>query len=129
MEVTDGSFQLEYNVNFYCDHTSTYKTEENKKAPTCTERGSYDIVEYCRKCGEVVSTETIYSEAKGHDWGDWVIVKQPTSTKEGEKQRTCKHDPSHVEKETIPAIGGEEDLRNPPPQVNGLRKTVQVTVK
>ena len=95
VEVTDGSFQLEYNVNFYCDHTSTYKTEENKKAPTCTERGSYDIVEYCRKCGEVVSTETIYSEAKGHDWGDWTVS--------GNKEvRVCKNDPSHTEERDIP---------------------------
>ena len=39
----------------------------------------------------------------GHDWGEWVVTKEPTETAEGERQRVCKKDPSHIETEVIPA--------------------------
>ena len=47
----------------------------------------------------------------GHDWGEWVVTKEPTETAEGERQRVCKKDPSHIETEVIPAMStGEYSL-------------------
>ena len=43
--------------------------------------------------------------ASGHSWGEWVEVKAATCLEAGSKQRTCKNDASHVERETIAALG------------------------
>ena len=40
----------------------------------------------------------------GHDWGEWVVTKEPTTTAEGEETRTCKRDPSHKETRAIPMV-------------------------
>jgi hypothetical protein len=40
------------------------------------------------------------TETHVHQWGDWIVTKAPTETKEGEETRTCTLDPSH--KETRP---------------------------
>lgn len=39
-----------------------------------------------------------------HDWGEWQIT-QPTCEEKGEKKRVCKTDPTHTEREEIPALG------------------------
>ena len=44
-------------------------------------------------------------KAHGHDWGEWTVTKEATETAAGEKQRVCRRDPSHIEKQTIPAKG------------------------
>ena len=46
--------------------------------------------------------ETI--EALGHDWGEWVVLKEPTKTEPGLRQRTCKRC-GEVEIEEIPETG------------------------
>ena len=40
-----------------------------------------------------------------HDWGEWTVVQEPTCTREGQRQRVCKSDSSHVETEAIAALG------------------------
>ena len=40
--------------------------------------------------------------ALGHAWGEWETVKEPTYYAEGEKQRVCLRDPSHIESISIP---------------------------
>lgn len=64
--------------------------QEAKKIipPTCTEEG-YTII-YCARCGEVIKDKTDIKPALGHDWGDWVVTRQPTTTELGRKQRICK---------------------------------------
>ena len=47
----------------------------------------------------------VETEATGHDWGEWTVTKEATATAAGEKQRVCNTDPSHIEKEAIPAKG------------------------
>ena len=49
-----------------------------------------------------------------HDWGEWTVVQEPTCTREGQRQRVCKSDSSHVETEAIAALG--HDLVGVPEQ-------------
>ncbi|MBR5382804.1 MAG: hypothetical protein IK133_03190, partial [Clostridia bacterium] len=61
----------------------------------------------CSKCG-AREWERDYASGLGdHDWGEWVIVKEPTATEDGLKERVCKVDASHKEQEVIPATGEE----------------------
>lgn len=82
-------------------HTPQDAVRENEKAPTCTEAGSYDEVVYCSVCKEELSRKTVTVEATGHAWGEWDTTKAPTCTAEGEEQRVCANDPSHVEKRAL----------------------------
>lgn len=77
--------------------------EENRIEPDCTNNGSYDKVTYCTVCNEELSRETINLPALGHDYGDWVIIKQPEVGVTGEQQRTCKRC-GEVETQIIPAL-------------------------
>ncbi len=71
----------------------------------------------CSACGKLFADAEGKEEisapkeiaALGHDWGEWKVTKEPTATTEGEKVRTCKHDPSHTETVAIPATGGEPE--------------------
>lgn len=47
---------------------------ENEVEPTCTEKGSYDMVFYCGECLEEYSRQTIEVEPTGHS--DYVQVKK-----------------------------------------------------
>lgn len=42
----------------------------------------------CSICSNILISHEIIP-AKGHDYGDWVIVKEATSDEDGEKERTC----------------------------------------
>lgn len=50
------------------------------------------------RCGKVVVSE------EDHEFGDWTVTKKPTSSKKGEKERTCA-DCGYVQKKSIPARG------------------------
>jgi hypothetical protein len=71
--------------------------------PTCTEEG-YTIV-YCARCGEIIKDKTDVKPALGHDWGDWVITRQPTVTEYGRKQAVCKRC-GEKKYSTIPKLKG-----------------------
>ena len=81
--------------------------EENRVEPDCTNDGSYEKVTYCTECNEVLSRETIVLSALGHDYGDWVITKQPEVDVPGEQTKTCKRC-GDVITEEIPALEPEE---------------------
>ncbi len=66
---------------------------------TCTAPG-YRLYT-CQYCGDVLREGFA---ALGHVWGPWVVESEPTTTEEGKRQRTCLHDPSHVEYEMIPRL-------------------------
>lgn len=74
------------------DYQETARTD-----PTCTEGGS--VTYTCSICGEGY-TEAL--PALGHEWGEWVVVREPTATEEGLRQRVCVRDATHVEEEAIP---------------------------
>ncbi len=57
--------------------------EEN--GPTCTEPGK--AVYACVNCSD--KTVLKDADALGHDWGEWVTVKEPDYGVDGEAKRTC----------------------------------------
>ena len=76
---------------------------------TCTKDGAkaYWTCKMCKKLfsdkdGKTEITKPVVIPKTGHNWGDWKTTKEPTETATGEKQRVCKNDSFHVEKETIP---------------------------
>ena len=54
-------------------------------APTCTEKGY--TLHTCSVCGD--SYKDTYTNATGHDFGEWIVITVPTSTNVGEEQRIC----------------------------------------
>ena len=62
-----------------------------------------------------VESNSLEVVVTGHDFGEWVIVKQPTETEKGLKERTCKIC-NLKETEEIPAIGKPEDPKPEDPK-------------
>ena len=54
-------------------------------APTCTEQGY--TTRTCSRCGDSYVGE--YTDALGHDWGEWAETTAPTCTEPGVGTRTC----------------------------------------
>lgn len=74
-------------------------------APTCTEKGY--TTKTCSRCDDKkIENET---EALGHDYGDWEVIKAAACTETGTRTRTCKRTgctgEGHAETETIQAKG------------------------
>ena len=55
--------------------------------PATCEKGELEV-EKCSVCGETKETEI--SDPRGHDYGEWVVIKKPTCTKYGLNKRYCK---------------------------------------
>lgn len=85
-------------------HTPGEAVKENSVEAACEKDGSYDEVKYCTVCNEEISRTTVTVPATGHDWGEWVVTKPATENEDGEKIRTCKNDPSHIETASIPKL-------------------------
>ena len=85
-------------------HTAAAATRENENPATCTADGSYDEVVKCSRCGTEISRTSKTIPALGHDYGEWTVTKEATTTAEGEKQRVCSNNNSHIEKQSIPKL-------------------------
>ena len=92
------------------EHTPAESITEDEIAATCCTEGSYDEVVYCSFCGEEISRthRTTSVDEDAHDWGEWVLTKEPTATEAGEETRTCANDPTHTQTREIPATGPDE---------------------
>ena len=92
------------------EHQFPLKKAEAKEA-SCTEEGNKEHW-ICEGCGKLFADEKAQKELS-HDWGDWVVTREPAASAPGERTRTCRNDASHVERERIPAGGeagtGDED--------------------
>lgn len=55
-------------------------------------------------CDICKKTETENLPALTHSWGNWAVTS-PACETDGLRSRECKNDPTHVEWETIPALG------------------------
>lgn len=86
------------------NHTPAAATRENENPATCTADGSYDEVVKCSRCGTEISRTSKTIPALGHDYGEWTVTKEATTTAEGEKQRVCSNNNSHIEKQSIPKL-------------------------
>ncbi|HJA02162.1 MAG TPA: leucine-rich repeat domain-containing protein [Candidatus Gallimonas gallistercoris] len=62
------------------NHTPGEAVRENEKAPTCTEKGSYEEVVYCTVCEEEVSRKTITVDALDHTPGEAVRENEVAAT-------------------------------------------------
>lgn len=68
-----------------CQHERTEIVKGTE--PTCTETGLSDG-ERCVACMETLVQQSVLP-AKGHEWGTWNCVQDPTCTEEGLEQRSC----------------------------------------
>ncbi|MDE7373641.1 MAG: hypothetical protein K2N18_06225 [Clostridia bacterium] len=84
-------------------------THYEAQAVTCEEDGmlAYSHCVVCDKNfigGVEKSAEDLIIPALGHDYGEWTVTKPATATEDGEEQRACKNNPSHIETRAIPKI-------------------------
>ena len=78
--------------------------EETVRKPSCTEHG---VKLYICSCGYTYQ-ETM-GEPKGHKYGEWVSIQEPTEDAEGIRQRKCKHcDAVQEENYTVWLLSYEE---------------------
>lgn len=78
-------------------HTHSYSSKITKEA-TCTADG---VKTFTCSCGASY-TEKI--PAKGHTIGDWVITKEPTTSKAGERTQSCTICGQVLKTESIPKV-------------------------
>ena len=96
--------------------------------------GSYTVtVSAAGFTGKTSAAVTVTEDVPGHthQWGDWVITRQPTETVDGEETRICQLDPTHTQTQPIPATGGssgvntaelEDVLRNAHHEKDGVEE-------
>lgn len=88
---------LYYQVN--ADHCQHQDVIIDREEPTEDFDG---FVTYkCKLCGRKY-TDTLF--AVKHEWSDWVVEKQPTTTEPGLRSRTCNRGLAHTEWEEIPPL-------------------------
>ena len=73
-----------------------YDTGTTTRPATCTAGGTKNVT--CTKC---TLKTTIGIPAFGHNYGEWSVTKAATYDAEGEEQRVCAHDASHIETRAI----------------------------
>ena len=102
-------------VNVACEHKKTSFVKGNPA--TCTEDGIKDYY-YCEGCGKKfldkeckkeVTDKDLVIKAIGHNYGDWIVDKQPTETDEGHKYKECANCGDRIE-ETIPVVKHEHKV-------------------
>ena len=70
-------------------------------APTCENSGFTTYT--CASCGDTYVSN--YTDALGHDWGEWYTVSTATCEEDGLAKRICKNNVSHKEEKVLPATG------------------------
>ena len=70
-------------------HNPGEAVKVNEIEATCTTGGGYDMVIYCTRCGNIISSNHSDTEPLGHSFGPWVTTKPATETEEGIETRTC----------------------------------------
>lgn len=78
--------------------------------PTCTARGYTDHT--CVSCGDQFRSD--YTEARGHTFDAWYVLKEPTCTRDGSQARDCTVC-GHQEKASLPQLGHDYIVEVMPP--------------
>ena len=99
-------------AKYICSHDETHfelydaiVTSEVTKAATCTETG---VTTHTATYDGHTEIKTEIVEALGHDWGEWIVITEPTNEEEGLERRVCSHDETHVEERAIPVHSHNE---------------------
>jgi len=85
-----------------------YKVVEGTAVTAACETDGRESDLECSRCGSKITGETV--PALGHAWGEWTVTTAATCTEDGEEQRICSHDKTHVEKRVIKAPGHIEEI-------------------
>ena len=111
-----------YKYSYPEEHTHTMEFH-SFTYPTCTEKGCKGYY-VCTDCGkwywdekgenEITDHDEAFTDPIGHDWGEWKIVKEATTTSEGKAQRVCKNDENHVESYVIPKLKSKDEKPSMP---------------
>ena len=121
-------------INFKFTWFKDGKEIENKSAGRAvseqntlevSEAGTYSVkivADDGTRTSETVETNTMKVVVTDHDFGEWVITKQPTETEKGLKERTCKIC-GLKETAEIPATGKKEDPVDPEPTPDDPKPT------
>ncbi len=102
--------ETNYNISCYeCKgtntHTESAAVNENVVNATCTSGGSFEKAVYCSVCGKELRRDRLTTAALNHKWGAWTQTDAPLCLVDGEEQRVCLNDTSHIEKRKVAAIG------------------------
>ena len=62
---------------------------ENVRAATCGHGGEYDLVHCCAICGEEMYRTHMLTEAAGHHWSEWKVIREAMPERAGEERRIC----------------------------------------
>lgn len=88
--------------------TSHTETVKNAEAATCCSKG-YTGDTYCSVCNTKLKDGKNIAATGQHDWGEWQVYKQPTSTQPGYERRYCTNpDCDESQKKEIPALGSTD---------------------
>ena len=99
-------------AKYVCSHDNSHielrdatVTSEVTTAATCTETG---VTTYTATYDGHTETKIETTKALGHDWGEWIIITEPTNDEAGLERRVCSHDKTHVEERAIPVHSHNE---------------------
>ena len=100
-----------------CEHDGTTSIRDARE-PTCTSSG-YTGDKVCDICGMVLEEGT-WIDALGHDMGEGVVTKAPTTTEEGVLSYICAHCGEVVYTEPIPKLEPDPEPEPEPPCYEAL---------
>ena len=107
------------------------EVKDEAEAATCETTGKTEG-SHCSVCGTVIKSQQTVP-ALGHDYSDWVIVKDATYTEEGIEECICNRNPSHkmtrsIPKQKIPLLNCKINLSDVVYVYDGTEKTPSITV-
>ncbi len=100
-----------------------YDTGTTTRPATCTAGGTKNVT--CTKC---TLKTAISIPAFGHNYGEWSVTKAATYDAEGEEQRVCKNDKSHIETRKIAKLPKPAETEVTKPTETGVTKPTETEV-
>ena len=90
--------------NSHTESETVQATSDEAVAATCEGTGARTWTAVFTK--EDFGTAGMIEEipALGHEWGEWEVVRNPSTTETGLERRTCRHDATHVEEHVLPML-------------------------
>lgn len=101
-ESVSDTGESQSDIQTYAQHVHAYTVDTIE--PGCTSRG-YTV--YICSCGEQYTDN--YTDALGHDFGEWVTVKEPTVSSEGQQEKTCLRC-GYTEVQSLPRLENTDDF-------------------